>query len=172
MPPVIPSTSQLIAAPVPTQSEAANVCVWPSETLAVVGKIRFAHVMLTSAAPLFAESATLAAVIVTVDGDGGATGAVYVAESPPFAVIVPTTLLPPAIPFTVHVTPVAGLPEAATAAVKTCVPPAETLAEGGETPTTMSSRRATLAGAESVESTALTAVIDTAGFAGRMAGAV
>jgi hypothetical protein len=60
------------------QKDAVNVCVWPSPTLAARGEIEFvaAHVMVTLALPDFVLSAALAAVTVTVGGDGSASGAV------------------------------------------------------------------------------------------------
>ena len=90
----------------------------------------------------------------------------------PVAAIVPAELLPPAIPFTLHVTPVAGLPEPLTAAMNTCVLPAGTVAEPGATLTAMSSCSATLAVALAVESATLVALTLTAPPAGRIAGAV
>lgn len=77
-------------------------------------------------------SSMLAAVTVTVAGDGGADGAVYVAVAVPVPVfaIVPIIELPPAIPFTLQVTPVLIVPE--TLAVNTCAPPDGTLAVAGE----------------------------------------
>ena len=44
------------------------------------------------------------------------------------AAIVPSVVLPPAIPFTLHVTLAEALPSPETATVKTCSPPVGTLA--------------------------------------------
>ena len=87
--------------------------------------------IVTLAPPDLEVSSALVAVTVTVAGDGGAEGAVNVAEAGPAATIAPTVELPPAIPFTLHVTPVFVVPE--TLAVKTCAPPDGTLAVEGET---------------------------------------
>ncbi len=64
--------------------------------------------------------ATLVAVTVTVFGDGMTAGGVYTPE----AEIVPTVPLPPAIEFTVHVTPV--FVALATLAVKVELEPSRT----------------------------------------------
>jgi hypothetical protein len=140
-PPVTPLASQVTAAPETRQNDAVNTCVWPSATFAAEGVIEFvaAQVMVTLALPDFELSATLVAVTVTVSGDGGVAGAVYRAESGPLAAIVPTVELPPAIPFTLHVTPGAGLPVAESVAVNTCPPSVGTFAVGGDSVTTMSS---------------------------------
>ena len=124
------------------------------------------------ALPLFAASATLVAVIVTLGGDGGAIGAVYIAEPAPFATIVPTVPFPPAIPLTLHATPSAGLPEAVTLAVKTCDVPAEIVTDGGETLTMMSSCSATAADALAAGSATLVAEMLSVVDVGRTAGAV
>lgn len=81
-------------------------------------------------------------------------------------------LSPPAIPLTVHVMPGDGVPEAVIAAVKTCALPAGTLADAGETLTTMSSFNAMLANALAVASALLAAVMVSVGLDGRIAGAV
>lgn len=86
-PPAIPFTSQLIAVPLAMHNVAVSVCVWPNERLALAGEIRFAHVIVTLAVPVLTGSATLLAVIVTFEGDGGVTGAVYVAESAPLETV-------------------------------------------------------------------------------------
>ena|SRR5271166_1113435 len=120
LPPTIPFTSHTAAAPLVEQNEAVNVCVCPSETFALAGKIEsVVHVIVTLALPLFVLSASLVAVTVTVGGDGGAAGAVYVAPLAPLAALVPTVVFPPAIPFTLHVTAVEGLPVPVTFAMKT-----------------------------------------------------
>lgn len=128
--------------------------------------------MATLALPLFVASATLVAVIVTLGGDGGAIGAVYIAEPAPFAAIVPKVAFPPAIPLTLHATPSAGLPEAVTLVVKTCNVPAAIVTDGGETLTTMSSCSAMVADALAAGSATLVAVIAIVAAAGRTAGAV
>ena len=78
LPPEIPSTSHAIAAvPIP-QKVAVNVCACPSAICTVGGAIELgvAHAIVTAALPVFAGSATLAAVTVTVAGDGITAGAV------------------------------------------------------------------------------------------------
>lgn len=130
------------------------------------------HEIVTLALPVFVLSARLAAVTVTVAGFGGVAGAVYTAVVAPFAAIVPTVAFPPAIPFTLHVTPGAGLPLAAIVAEKSCPPPAGTVTDAGVTVTTMSSLIVTVAAALPAESAALTAAIVTAAFDGIVDGAV
>lgn len=76
-------------------------------------------------------SSALVAATVTVAGEGGADGDVYVAVAAPVPAIVPIVELPPAIPFTLQVTLVFDVPE--TLAVNTCAPPDGTLAVVGET---------------------------------------
>jgi hypothetical protein len=89
------------------------------------------HVIVTLALPDLEVSSALVAATVTVVGEGGADGAVYVAVAAPVSAIVPTVGLPPAIPFTLQVTLVFAVPE--TLAVNTCAPPDGTLAVAGET---------------------------------------
>jgi hypothetical protein len=102
------------------QNEAANISVCPSETFALAGEIESVmQVIVTLALPVFVLSAALVAVTVTVGGEGGAAGAVYVAPLAPLATMVPTVALPPAIPLTLHVTVVEGLPVPVTFAMKT-----------------------------------------------------
>jgi hypothetical protein len=73
----------------------------------------------------FVGSAWLVAVTCTVAVEGRSAGAVYT----PFAVIVPLAALPPATPFTFHVTAVSVA--LVTVAVKVCVLPSRTeLLEG------------------------------------------
>jgi hypothetical protein len=86
--------------------------------------------------------------------------------------IVPTVALPPAIPFTLQLTPAAKPAVPEIFAVKTCAPPVGTLAVAGETVTTMSSFRLTLAEALARASAWLTAVTVTLAGDGRVAGAV
>lgn len=87
--------------------------------------------IVTLAVPDLEISSALVAVTVTVAGDGGAEGAVNVAEVGPAAVIAPIVELPPAIPFTLQVTPVLLVPEKL--AVNTCTPLDGTLAVDGKT---------------------------------------
>jgi hypothetical protein len=65
-------------APAAMQNDAVNDCVCPSATLAAEGEIEFvaAQVIVALALPDFELSAALAAVTVTVAGDGGTAGAV------------------------------------------------------------------------------------------------
>src|SRR5580658_3780926 len=120
LPPAIPLTSHAVAAPSVAQNEAVNVCVCPSETFALGGEIEsVVQVIVTLALPVFVLYATRVAVTVTVGGEGGAAGAVYVAPLAPLVTMVPTVELPPAIPLTLHVTAVEGLPVPVTFAMKT-----------------------------------------------------
>ena len=87
--------------------------------------------IVTLALPDLEVSSALVAATVTVAGEGGADGAVYVAVAAPVPAIVPIIELPPAIPFTLQVTSVFAIPE--TPAVNICAPPDGTLAVAGET---------------------------------------
>ena len=80
---------------------------------------------VTEALAALVESCTLTAVTVTVDGEGTDVGALY----EPF-VMVPTSTLPPVIPFTFHVTAV--FVALLTVAVNKSVVLMRTLAEVGE----------------------------------------
>jgi hypothetical protein len=135
LPPAIPFTSQVMLWPAERQNAAEKLCVWPSATLAEEGEIALEapQVIVTLALPDLEVSSVLVAVTVTVAGDGGADGAVYVAIAAPVPVfaMVPIVELPPAIPFTLHVMPLLVVPE--TLAVNTCAPPDGTLAVPGET---------------------------------------
>jgi hypothetical protein len=138
-PPAIPFTSHAMVAPGARQNDAVKVFVCPSAMLALEGEIEFVAVqaIVTLELPDFEVSDTLVAVTSTAAGEGTVAGAVYSAESAPFGTIVPTVEFPPAIPFTPHVTPVAGLPVAEMPAVKICAPPVGTVTAFGVTPTTM-----------------------------------
>jgi hypothetical protein len=76
-PPAIPFTSHAREAPVARQNEAVNICVCARETVTVDGETVFVaeHVMVTLAVADFVASATLLAVTLTVEGDGGTSGA-------------------------------------------------------------------------------------------------
>lgn len=78
LPPAIPFTSHAMLAPAAMQNDAVNDCVWPSATLAEAGAMEFvdAQVMVALALLDFKLSAALAAMMVTVAGDGGTDGAV------------------------------------------------------------------------------------------------
>lgn len=143
----IPLTSHAAFVPAARQNEAENACVCPRATLAEGGEIELValHVIVAVALPVFELSAALVAVIVTVAGDGGTAGAVYNAVVALVPEIVPTVALPPAIPFTLHETPLAPLPNPVTLAVKTCSPPVGTLAAGGKTATVTLSLSVTIA---------------------------
>ena len=170
----MPFTSHATFVPASRQNEAENACVWLSPTLADRGEIELValHVIVALALPVFELSAILAAVIVTVAGDGGTGGAVYTAVVAPVVTIVPTVALPPAIPFTLHATPDAALPKPEMLAVKTCSPPVGIFAVGGDTVTVTLSLRLTLAESLADESAWLTAVTVTLGGDGRADGAV
>jgi hypothetical protein len=83
---------------------APNASVAPSSTLAAFGVMltTMSLVIATVAASDFVGSATLVAATCTLAGDGKSAGAVY----RPAAEIVPVAALPPATPFTLHVTAV------------------------------------------------------------------
>ena len=91
----------------------------------------------------------------------------------PFGAIVPTMEFPPAVPFTLQVTAVEGLPvPGVTVAVKSCAAEVETVAEVGSTLITMLSCNVTLTVALSFGLTCATAVTVTLEPGGRIAGAV
>jgi hypothetical protein len=173
-PPAIPFTSHTLLAPAGRQKDAVKVCCWPRPTFVESGEIEFvaAQVIVAVALPNFELSAALVAVTVTAGGEGGADGAVYAAVVVPVDTIVPMVELPPAIPFTLHVKPAAGLPIAVSLAVKTCSPFVGTLTALGATVTATSSSRLTIAEPLACVSAWLTAVTVALGGAGRMAGAV
>jgi hypothetical protein len=70
-------------------------------------------ITVTMAEPIFVESATDTAVIVTVAGVGTVIGAVYT----PDAEIIPIVALPPAVPLTLQFTAVLEAPVTAAANV-------------------------------------------------------
>ena len=84
----------------------------------------------------------------------------------------PRVELPPAMPFTLHVTAIDGLPVPVMDAVNTCAAPVARVAEAGSTLTTMLSCRVTLAEALSLGLAWLTAVTVATALDGRIAGAV
>jgi len=118
---------------------AVKSCAPSVATLALAGETVIVMLAplarVTLAEPLAAVSAWLTAVTVTVtvEDDGSALGAVYIAASAPLDVIVPTVELPPATPFTSHVTLVFALPP--TVAPNCCVPPSATVTLEGCTVT-------------------------------------
>ena len=77
LPPAIPFTSHAMEAPAGRQNEAVKACVCARETVTVDGETVFAaeHVMVTLAVADLVASATLVAVTLTVEGDGGTSGA-------------------------------------------------------------------------------------------------
>ena len=75
------------------------------------------RVIVSEAVPEELGETVLVAVIITVEGDGTAAGAMYKPE----AEIVPTALLPPGRPLTLHVTVVVVVP--VTVAVNCCMEP-------------------------------------------------
>jgi hypothetical protein len=86
-------------------------------------------VMVTEALALLLVSAWLVAVTVTLAGLGRSRGAVYNPEGE----IVPSVLLPPGVPLTLHVTPVLEVP--VMVAVNCWLLPSRTLAEVGDNAT-------------------------------------
>jgi hypothetical protein len=139
LPPSIPSTSQVIAVPGATHREAVKLCVAPAVRTTELGDTEFAapHEIVTLAAALPSESATLVAITETDAGAGGIAGAVYVAASGPVTLSTPTVAFPPLMPFTLHVTAELPVPTPLTVAVKFAVPPGAMLAEAGAMLTTM-----------------------------------
>lgn len=91
----------------------------------------------------------------------------------PPATIVPTVESPPAIPFTLHVTPVPEAPEPPIVAVKSCAPSVATLALAGETAIVMLVPLVTVTLAEPLADVSawLTAVTVTVGGDGSAPGA-
>jgi len=134
------------------------------------------QITIAVALPDFVLSAVLVAVIVTIAGEGGAGGAVNTAvvalPEVPLVAIVPMVELPPTIPLTLQVTPEGGLSVPVTVAVKTCAPPVEMFTVLGETVTTRSSFKVTVAEALACASAWLTAVTVTLGEMGSTCGAV
>jgi hypothetical protein len=130
----MPFTSHATLSPAERQNAAVNGCVRPSGTFADEGEIEFvaAQVMVTAAVADDEGSAVLVAATLTVAGDGGSAGALYIAVVGLLAAIVPIVELPPAIPFTLQVTPVSPLLAPETLTVNTCSPPVGTLAATGE----------------------------------------
>lgn len=84
----------------------------------------------------------------------------------------PRVALPPAIPFTLHVTDVSGLPDAVMLTVKTCDAPGTRLAEFGARLSATSLLMLTAAVSFFVGSAWLVAVIETIAGAGKIRGAV
>ena len=173
LPPGIPFTSHTIEAFCVTQSEAANDCVAPRTTLAEAGVIEFVapHEIVTAA---FAEtdgSATLATVIVTGSCNGNSDGAAYTAVVAPFVEIVPTDVLPPTKPLTLHVNCCATPPDPETVAVKSCEPFVGTVVDEGASVRDIDGAKLTTAEALAVASATLTAVAVTLEF-GVVAGAL
>lgn len=173
-PPAIPFTSHTIESPAATQNDAVKFCVCARSTVAIAGDIEFVaeQVTVTLALADFAASATLTTETCTVDGVGGADGAVYCALVLPLDVIVPRIGLPPATPFTFHVTAVEGLPLPFTAALNDWAEPVATVAEVGEILTAMSSFSVTTDDADARGSALLEAVTVTFADAGKTPGAV
>ena len=91
----------------------------------------------------------------------------------PFGAIVPAAEFPPAMPFTLQVIAVEGLPvPGVTVAVKSCAAEVETVAEVGSTLIAMLSCKVTLTVALSFGLTCATAVTVTLDPGGRIVGAV
>ena len=174
LPPGIPSTSQVIAAPVARQNDALKVCVCASETVAAGGEIVFAaeHVIVTLAVADFDGSATLVTRTLTVEGDGGTGGATYSAPAAPLGVIVPRIELPPTMPFTLQVTAFEDAPAPVILAVNACPASVETVAEVGEIPITIPPVSVTMADPVALLSVVLEAVTVMVGGEGIALGAV
>jgi len=108
LPPAIPFTVQLTPAFDVPLTVAVNCWVCETTTEALVGDsvTETPFIMVTEVEADFVESAALIALTVTVAGEGAVAGLVY---RPPLE-MVPTVELPPAIPFTVQLTPVFDVP--------------------------------------------------------------
>lgn len=163
LPPAIPFTSHIMLWPTARQNAAEKLCVPPKPTLADEGEIvpDAPQVIVTLAVPDLEVSSVLVAATVTVAREGSADGAVYVAVAAPVPAIVPIVELPPAIPFTLQVTPVLVVPK--TLAANTCAPPDGTLAVVGETVIEIAMLLSRFTTAEPLicESASLTALIRT-----------
>ena len=107
--------------------------------LAETGEIAFgaAQEIVMLALADFEGSATLVAVTFTFGGAGASAGAVYVAESEPVAVIVPTVEFPPATLLTLQLTATLEAPAPVTVALKFADVPGATFAELGAMLTTI-----------------------------------
>ena len=132
-PPAMPFTLQFSppeGSPV-SVTVAVKTCAPPVGTFAGFGATDIAMLSskVTLADPLLCPSPWLTAVTVTLAGDGIAVGAVYSPESE----IVPVAAIPPATPFTSHVTAAFELP--VTLDWNCCVAPKRTFALGGVTVT-------------------------------------
>lgn len=130
------------------------------------------HVIVTLALADFEPSAWLVAVTVTAFGDGATVGAVYSAVLASFSAMIPIVGLPPTIPFTAQIAPVAGFPVPERLVVKVCDAPVRTLAAIGAIEMTTLSFKPTVADALTWELAMLTAVTVTIAGAGRIPGAV
>jgi hypothetical protein len=102
---------------------AVNACPAPVETLAEVGEIAITipSVRVTTADAVALLSALLDAMMVMLEGEGIAFGAMY----KPLGEIVPALALPPAMPFANHVTLLFDAP--VTVAWNCCVWPRDRL---------------------------------------------
>jgi hypothetical protein len=110
-PPATPFTHQVTPVFVVFVTLAVNCCVPDVGTDALVGEMdtETGTTIVAVAEAIFVVSATLVAAIVTVAGEGRVGGAVY---NPPEETV-PSVELPPAVPFTLQVTPVFVVPLAA-----------------------------------------------------------
>lgn len=139
LPPAMPLTSHVTAIPAAMHNKAEKLCVAPRETLADEGATEFAAAqeIVTLAVADFDGSATLVAVTETLGGVGETTGAVYVDESGPMAVVMPTVEFPPATPLTLQLTAMLDVPAPVTVALKFAEPPGARFAELGAMLTTI-----------------------------------
>lgn len=139
LPPAMLLTSHVIGVPAAMHKDVEKTCDAPTEMLAEAGAIAFgaAQEIVTLALADFDGSATLVAVTLTFGGAGASTGAVYVAESEPVAVMVPRVEFPPATLLTLQLTATLEAPAPVTVALKFADPPGATFAELGATLTTM-----------------------------------
>lgn len=130
----LPFTSHVTPPTVPL-TVAVKTCELPRLTVAAAGLIATltglggVAVMLIVAVAALLGSASLRACTVTLSGFAIVCGAM----NSPLAEIVPSAAVPPAIPFTLHVTDFDGLPALEITAVNCCCPPATTVSFAGET---------------------------------------
>jgi hypothetical protein len=109
-------------------------------------------------------SATLVAAIVTGLCDGISDGAAYTAVIAPFDEIVPTDVLPPATPLTLHANCCQAPPDPEIVTVKSCEPFVGTVAEEGASVRDIDLAKLTTEDALAVASATLTAVTVTLEF--------
>ena len=163
-----PFTLQLTAGFVVPLTVAVKLCRVFTATVAVAGAT-FTPTLLVIVTVADAVAPPAVACTVTGFGAGTVSGAVYTAVVAPFAAIVPTVVLPPAIPFTSHVIPA---PLAQIAAENPSIIPSPTLAVAGDSWLVAEHVIVTVALLDFAVSATLVAVTVTLAGVGTFAGAV